>query len=68
MTFVPVSEYEPAAQVRVRFWEDEAAVTVGAGGYMLDHTDDCIDSRGADYLRNTLSDISEMFSLDSLSS
>jgi alcohol dehydrogenase class IV len=34
-------------------------------GYMLDHTDDCIDSRGADYLRNTLSDISEMFSLDS---
>ena len=31
-------------------------------GYMLDHTDDCIDSRGADYLRNTLSDISECFS------
>jgi len=33
--------------------------------YMIDHTDDCIDSRGAEYLRNTLSDISEMFSLDS---
>jgi hypothetical protein len=31
VTAVPVCEYEPAAQVRVRFWEDEAAVTVGRG-------------------------------------
>lgn len=34
-------------------------------GYMIDHTDDCIDSRGAEYLRNTISNISETFSLDS---
>lgn len=34
-------------------------------GYMLAHTEDCIDNRGAEYLKNTLSDISEMFSLDS---
>lgn len=34
-------------------------------GYMLAHAEDCIDNRGAEYLKNTLSDISEMFSLDS---
>jgi len=29
-------------------------------GYMLDHTDDCIDVRGAEHLKHTLSDISEI--------
>jgi len=33
-------------------------------GYMLDHTDDCIDGRGAEYLKHTLSDISEIASLE----
>ena len=32
--------------------------------YVLAHTDDCIDSRGADYLRDTLAQISEMITLD----
>ena len=34
-------------------------------GYMLAHTNDCIDKRGAEHLRNVLSDISEMFPLGS---
>ena len=32
--------------------------------YVLEHTNDCIDSRGCDYLRETLNQISEMISLD----
>lgn len=32
-------------------------------GYMLDHTEDCIDSRGTDYLKQTLADISKMISV-----
>lgn len=32
--------------------------------YMFDHTDDCIDGRGAEYLKHTLSDISEIASLE----
>ncbi len=32
--------------------------------YVQEHTNDCIDSRGCDYLRETLNQISEMISLD----
>jgi len=32
--------------------------------YMLDHTNDCIDGRGAEHLKHTLSDISEIASLE----
>lgn len=32
--------------------------------YMLEHTDDCIDGRGLDYLRSTMAQISEMISLE----
>lgn len=33
-------------------------------GYMLEHSEDCADSRGTDYFRRTLSDISELMSLE----
>lgn len=32
--------------------------------YILSHTDDCIDTRGSEYLRETLSQISELITLD----
>lgn len=32
--------------------------------YVLSHTDDCIDTRGSEYLRETLSQISELITLD----
>lgn len=32
--------------------------------YMLSHTDDCIDTRGREYLRETLSEISKLITLD----
>lgn len=32
--------------------------------YMIEHTDKCIDSRGADYFKTVLSDINEMISLN----
>lgn len=32
--------------------------------YVLSHTDDCIDTRGSGYLRETLSQISELITLD----
>lgn len=34
-------------------------------GYMLEHTDNCIDVRGTEHLKKTLSDISKIISLDS---
>ena len=32
--------------------------------YILAHTDDCVDSRGAEYLRDTMAQISEMITLE----